>query len=174
MMAGHMGKLQAACNITDSIDFPVRCSEASVHGDALGRIIDPRRFQVQVRQIGLASRRHQYMAAPDQIAAVQGHGHAARRRRDAFSRDAGADINAFPGQAILYHGRQLRIIVRQQPGHFDNGDGGAQAPVGLGQFHADGAAADDNQVGHILGVIEHCLVGQIGHVLQARNGRHQG
>ena len=54
---------------------------------------------------------------------------------------------------------------------FQHGDAAAQPQIGLGQLQPDRAAADDDQMVELVAVVEDRLVGEVGHAVEARDGR---
>ena len=56
----------------------------------------------------------------------------------------------------------------------EDGDAAAEAQIGLRQLQPDRSAADDDQMVELVAVVEDGLVGEIGHAVEARDGRHGG
>ena len=83
------------------------------------------------------------------------------------------DRHPFPLQDGADLGDDVVVLARQQLGEFlDDGDLRAEAPVHLREFQADVAAADDDQVLRHLVHVHHLGIGEVGHVLDARNVGH--
>ena len=69
---------------------------------------------------------------------------------------------------------QFGIVPGHDRKHFKHRYPGSQVAVGLGHLDADGTAADDDQVFGNLAQIEDGFVGQVGHAVQAGDGRNEG
>jgi hypothetical protein len=80
-----------------------------------------------------------------------------------------------PSREALEHQRGgLRVVLAQRLGAFEHRDLRAEAAMGLRHFHADGAAADDDQVPGPLAQVEDRLVGVVRRLLEPRDRRHKG
>ena len=67
--------------------------------------------------------------------------------------------------------RRFRILVAEEGGGIDDGDMGAKHAMGLGDLHADRAAAEHDQMLDALVHIEDRLVGEIGHLVETGDRR---
>ena len=65
----------------------------------------------------------------------------------------------------------LRVFMAEEGGGIDDGDVGAEHAVGLGDLHADGAAAEHDQMLDPLVHVEDRLVGEIAHLVEAGDRR---
>ena len=74
--------------------------------------------------------------------------------------------------AFQHDGGQLRVVLAHRLEAFEHGDAAAEPQVRLRQLDADRPAADDDQVLDALGVVEDRLVGEVGHLVEARDRRH--
>jgi hypothetical protein len=79
----------------------------------------------------------------------------------------GGDLGAFDdldalGAELPQHQRGgLGVVLAQRLGAFEHRDLRAEAAMGLRHFHADGTAADDDQVSGPLAQVEDRLVGVV-------------
>ena len=74
----------------------------------------------------------------------------------------GESFNAIGTQAFENNRRQFRIILAQGRKSFDDRNFGTQTPVGLRQLHADGPAANYDEMLRQHRVFKNGLVGEIG------------
>jgi len=84
------------------------------------------------------------------------------------------DVDALGGKAVAHHLDHLGIVLTQNLGSFDHRNGAAQTPMRLCHLHADGAAADDEQVAGPLAQPENRLVRLVRHRVETGDRRHQG
>jgi hypothetical protein len=91
---------------------------------------------------------------------------------DQIGRNVGVHLDAFAGQDLLDQLAGLGLFERQQPRlRLDHGDLRAEAREDLGQFGADGPAAEhDHRFRHLLG-LDDLPVGPVGRARQALDGR---
>ncbi len=172
MVVRHMGELQAARHVTDRVDPPVRDrAQALVDLDPLPVVFDPGRVQPHILDIRLAPDRHEQVRAFDGGAIRQCRRDRARLAGELGDLCALANIHALGAQLIEHDGGQFRVILVEGGEGLEHRDLRAQAPVGLGKLDPDRAAADDNQVLGPFAVLPQCLVGHVGHLVEARDRR---
>ena len=74
-------------------------------------------------------------------------------------------VAAQPGEKYV---DEFRVFPAERGRHLNDGDMASKIAVGLGQLHADRAAAQDHQVIGAFGTSENSLVGEIGHAVQGQ------
>ena len=99
------------------------------------------------------------------------HGDALHGALDPLHARAGMKHDAWLRQALDDDAARLRILVGEEGGGIDDGDMGAEHAVGLGDLHADRAAAEHDQMLDPLVHVEDRLVGEIGHLVEAGDRR---
>ena len=74
-------------------------------------------------------------------------------------------------EALDEQARQLGIVLRHHPSDLEHSDARPQQTMGLRHLEADRPAADDDEMLGQHAVLEQGLIGEEGHVLEARNRR---
>ena len=140
------------------------------------RVLDAGTLEPQAFDIGLPSDGNQQMAALDGAVAVLGlvhHPHAgAGTTLDTGDLGAFQNVHTLRPDVFQRNRRQFRVILAKRGESFDDGDLGAETTMRLGHFHADRAAADDNQMVGFLGPLEYGFIGQIIDSFQPGDRRH--
>ena len=95
------------------------------------------------------------------------------RAFDLLDHGAFANVDAFAANVLEDHRGQFGIVLAERLEAFEHGHLAAEAAVRLRHLHADRSATDDDEVVDLFLVVEQRLVGEVGHVGEAGDRRHQ-
>ena len=150
LLEAAVGQLEAGDDVADGVHALdvgaaalVGEHEAALHGDALLLVAEPLGG-------GTAADGDQQQLGLDDVAALDGHGHAGVGVLDALERRAGAEVDlALAERPLERLGRRL-VLDGHEPGEcLDDGDLGAEAGPHARELAADDAAAEhDDRLGH--------------------------
>ena len=178
IIVGGVGKAAFAVAIAERPDARDIGAQLVVDGDVAALVAaDPGPVEAEILAIGAAPDRQQQVRAHDfgrALGAVDGRGDAVAVFGEADAFGVQPDIDAVALDYLPDRRRNVLVFARNQPRrHFDDGDRAAEAPVHLGKFEADIAAADDHQMPRQKIDRHHRGVGQIGNLVETGHRRHR-
>ena len=144
---GYMGEGQLSGYVTDGVDAGNVGSHAVVNGDVAALGGDAHGFEAQVFGVGQNADGHQDLIVAGGFADAvlfNGEGDAVGVGLGVGYAGSGLQFDAVAVEGALQLLAYFLVFVGHQVGQqFDNGDVGAVHLVNVGEFHADGTAAND-------------------------------
>ena len=169
-----MGELAATGHIADRIDAAVRRLEALVDGDAVAVARDAGALKRKAVDVRLAAGGDEEMAALDRRAVIAKDDlDLCARAFDAGDYDVAANDDALARERIEHDRRAFGVFARERLRCFQHRDRAPEPAKGLRELEPDRAGADNDKVFRPRGEIEHALVGEIGHRVEAGDGRER-
>src|SRR5579863_8170901 len=155
------------------------CSQLIVHRDVPALVrLNTSLFESQIVGVGPASYREQHMRSHRfaiLILAIETGDHilATLAEMDAFRVEP--DVNSFALEDVLNSSRHVLVLVLHEPWSlFHDRDLATEAAEHLPEFEADVAAPDDQQSPGQKIHLHHRAVGEIGNLIDPRQGWDQG
>jgi hypothetical protein len=133
-------------------------------------------LQRKIISVRLPSDRDQKMAAHQRVLAVVAADNDTDlrvHRVDARDCDVAAQRDPLPRKRIEHDGSAFGVFARERLRRVEHRDRATEAAKGLGELEADRPGADDDEVLRRHGEVEHRLIGEIGHGIQARDRRNR-